>query len=375
MAEVLPVATVLMPYTTAEIGGSHISGTSLAVGLQRRFGVRSIVIAPRDAEVLRLANSLGLETMETRDPSGARMWPQQDLIRTPARMGVLRGLGPRTLIHCNDLGAVQAWIAAARLTRTPLVYHNRGFARPTWYNHLLIKSVDHLIAISRACDARLGYVPAARRSVLTNPFSTPTEYDASATRTGLLAEFGAGGGERLIGFVGNFWARKRPELFVDMAKRVAAADSGARFVMFGRAGDVAVADLQRRIESAGLTGRVLLAGFRLPPEANLAALDLLAMPALDEPFGRTLVEALLLGVPYVAAADAGHSEIFERWGGGVMVPPDGSVEDYAEAVRATLADPGRVALPPGERERIAASLRPERHAEEVMEVYRDMAAR
>jgi len=34
------VDTVLVPFTTAEIGGSHISGILLAAGLAERFGVR-----------------------------------------------------------------------------------------------------------------------------------------------------------------------------------------------------------------------------------------------------------------------------------------------------------------------------------------------
>ena len=273
------------------------------------------------------------------------------------------------MVHCDDLGAVQAWIGAARLTRAPLVYHNRGFAKPIWYNHLVIGSADHVIAISQACEARLGRVPASKRRVLTNPFATPTSYDATSTRRGLLAEFGAAGAERLIGFVGNFWARKRPRRFIDMAARMAAADASARFVLFGRAGDITVAELQEEINAAGLAGKVLLAGFRLPPEANLAALDLLVMPALDEPFGRTLVEALLLGIPYVAADDAGHSEIFARWGGGLMIPVAGTAEDYAAAGKRAL-NAGGVPLPAGERDRIAASLRPERHADDVMDVYR-----
>ncbi|HEX8484899.1 glycosyltransferase family 4 protein [Sphingomonas sp.] len=372
MAENLPIATVLMPYTTLEIGGSHISGTSLAQGLQRRYGIRSVVIAPHGAEVLRLAKSLGLETLETRDKPGARVLPHHDAIRTPARVGVLRKLGARTLVHCNDMGAVQAWFGAARLTRTPLVYHNRGFAKPRWYNNLVIRSADHVVAISRACEARLGYLPADKRTVLTNPFATPTDYDAAATRAGLFAEFGANRGERLIGFVGNFWERKRPTLFIEMATRVAASDPSTRFVLFGRAGDITVAALQAQVDAAGIGDRVLLAGFRLPPEANLAALDLLVMPALDEPFGRTLVEALLLGVPYVAADDAGHSEIHARWGGGVLMRMDATAEDYAGAVLKALRE-GGVALPAAERERIAASVRPERHAEEVMEVYRRVA--
>lgn len=366
------VRNVVIPFTSAKLGGSHISGVTLGVGLKQRFDARCIVVAPQTAKVLALAEEMGLETRAVAEPPASRRWPHTDLLGTPSRIRHLRELGSDTVIHCNDLAALQAWLLAAKLTRTPIVYHNRGFARDFAPYRFVMRRADHVIPISAACDRRLGFIAAERRTILTNPFLTPADYDASETRTGILRELGAPADSKLVGFIGNFWRRKRPLFFADIAARLAADDAGMRFVFYGREGDVGLAEMNERIARPGLAGRTLIAGFRLPPEANIASLDLLLMPALDEPFGRTLVEALLMGVPYVATDDAGHAEIHGRWGGGILLPKDAGVEAYAHASRAALADPDAVTLPVARRREIAESLRPEHHAGQVMTIYEQL---
>ncbi len=365
------VDTVVMPFTTAQVGGSHVSGTTLGASLQRVYGVRSIVVAPEGAEVLDLARGLGMEGQVSGDPARWRHRPDRDLLRTPARVAMLRALPGRRLVHCNDLGALQAWAPAARVLGIPLVYHCRAFDRDRWFNRLVIRSADHIISIARGVDASLSYLPAKRRSVLVNPFSTPLSVDSAAARRLLLDDLGVEDA-RIVGFVGNMWKRKRPEMFVDIAQRLATTDPDLRFVVFGRDGDVTSEQMRTKIAAAGLTDRFLLAGFRLPPEANLAALDLLLMPALDEPFGRTPVEALLLGIPYVAADDAGHSEIHARWGGGRVLPIPADADAYATVCREVLANPDAVRLSMERRREIHAELSPDRHGVDVMNMYRSM---
>lgn len=369
----VPVDTVVMPFTTGQIGGSHVSGVSLAKGLADAFGLRAVIVAPEGAEVHRLAADEGLQTAVSGDRARPRHMPHKDLVRTPARAGMLRRFGPRALVHTNDLAALQSWGPAARLLGLPVVHHNRAFDRARAFNRLVTRLADHVISVSEACDAHLAYLPAGRRSVMIDAFLTPVSADGAAARAALLADMGAAEPVRLVGFVGNYWRRKRPEFFVDVAARLAAGDDGLRFVIFGREGDISAETLQARIDATGFGRRFLLAGFRLPPEANLAALDLLLMPALREPFGRTPVEALLLGVPYVAAADAGHCEIHRRWAGGELLPPDADVEAYAKACVALLAGPETAVLSPVRRREIAAELTPARHAAEVMELYRRLA--
>lgn len=363
------VDAVLMPFTTAQIGGSHISGMVLAEGLARRFGCRIVVVAPAGAQVLDMARDMGFEAIESGDKPRWRHRPDRDLLRTPARIRVIKDIRSRVLVHCNDLGALQAWALAARMQRAPLVYHNRAFDRDIWPNRTLIRLSDRVISVSEACDRSLPYLAARKRSVLIDPFLTPLSVEATETRKGLLAELGAAPDSRLVGFVGNLWSRKRPEMFVEIAQELAQREPRAKFVVFGRDGDISVDEISRQARVAGLEDRFLMAGFRLPPEENIAALDLLLMPALAEPFGRTPVEALLLGVPYVAADDAGHSEIYSRWKGGLVLRPEASALDYAEACKRVLEDPGSVRLSPERRRTILEELSPERHADDVMAVY------
>lgn len=364
--------TILLPYTRTKIGGSHISGVSLASGLRSRFGVRCVVAAPPGAQVLSFASQTGIETLELRDAPAGRWRPHYDLARTPSRMAILARLGKGTIVHCNDLSSLQAWLLAAKLTRTPIVFHARGLDRRFWPYDMLRRAADHVVAISACCDANMGFIPADRRSILINPFMTPVDYDAAGQRANILRELGAPPDSRLVGFVGNFWRRKRPDFFIEVAARLAAEDPSAYFVLFGRDSEMTTDQLRRQLSEIGLATRTLLAGFRLPPEANIAALDLLLAPALREPFGRTLVEALLMGVPYVATDDAGHSEIHARWGGGALLPEAADAQTYSRACAEVLNDRASTALSLARRREIAAILSPERHAEDVMAVYENL---
>ena len=55
----------------------------------------------------------------------------------------------------------------------------------------------------------------------------------------------------------------------------------------------------------------------------LRGLDVFAVPAVyDDPKGLALLEAMSCGVPVVAPRRGTYTEILERTGGGVLVPPD-----------------------------------------------------
>src|SRR4029453_412667 len=152
--------------------------------------------------------------------------------------------------------------------------------------------------------------------------------------------------------------RKRPRFFLDVCRVLAEREPRMRFVLFGRERDHSAAELTAYANELGLTERVFFAGFRSPPERNLAPLDILLVPALAEPFGRTLVETLLLGVPYVATDDAGHGEIFSLWGGGRLVPRSATPHEFADEVMKVIAAPSAVCLPLQRRRHIAEEMSP-----------------
>ena len=109
-------------------------------------------------------------------------------------------------------------------------------------------------------------------------------------------------------------------------------------------------------------------------ENNIAALDLLLAPAVNEPFGRTLVEAAILGTPYVATDDAGHREIFDLWRGGLLQPLADGAEAMAGSALAILDHPHQVVLGPADRRQIIDDLSAEMHAARVSALYERVIA-
>ena len=367
------VGPVLFPFTGYGVGGSHISTFLLAGGLAEH-GVRAVVIAAEGSTVAREAMARGLEVVIEPGNAATRRETLRDIRRLPARRRLLRSFGRRAIVHCSDIWAAQSWGTTAKSLGLPFIYHHRAFIGKRAHDRLLIRLANRVISISEACSDNLKDAGAGPARNILNPFEAIPDPEEHRDARAEFARRWPIDGLRVIGFSANFQLRKRARFFVEVAGVIAARDAKTRFVVFGRDRDETAAQLEAYAASLGIGDRIFFAGFRSPPERNIAAVDLLAIPALSEPFGRTLVEAILLGVPYVATDDAGHSEIARRWGGGALVPPEASAETFARTVLDILDRPAGAALGPEARAAVAEELRPATHAARVIEVYRETVA-
>jgi glycosyltransferase involved in cell wall biosynthesis len=99
------------------------------------------------------------------------------------------------------------------------------------------------------------------------------------------------------------------------------------------------AQLRRLVADLGLGGRVHFLGHRSDVPVLMQAMDAMVHPSIDpEPFGRTLVEAMLAGVPVIATDAGAAPDILEHGRAGMLVPP-GDSSALAEAVDTVLAEP------------------------------------
>ncbi len=89
--------------------------------------------------------------------------------------------------------------------------------------------------------------------------------------------------------------------------------------------------LKRQIKERGLEDRVRLTGFRTDMEEILQTADCFAFPSYREGFGVAAVEALLCGVPLVAADNRGTRE-YALDGENAIVCKADSVQEFARAV-------------------------------------------
>jgi glycosyltransferase involved in cell wall biosynthesis len=175
----------------------------------------------------------------------------------------------------------------------------------------------------------------------------------------------------VIGFFGNLMARKRPLLFVD-----AIAEMRARAPHLPLAAPIFGADRQdlsetikERARERGIADCIHIMGFRYPPERWLAACEVLLVPAVDEPFGRTLIEAMLLGTVVVAAASGGNLEALRDGATGCLVPPDDAAA-FAQRTLDLLAAPTVAAsLAEAARRDVLGRFGVRQHADAIMAVY------
>ncbi|WP_076072107.1 glycosyltransferase family 4 protein [Sphingomonas montana] len=370
----MKIERVVMPYTGSELGGSHISSFTLGQALQRDHGIEAVVYANAGTLIAEEATRRGLTVRTLNETLTARHNPLYDVMRMPARIAMLRREGPNILVHSNGMGSLQSWGPAAKLLGRPLIYHNRAFNRAILYNRLLWQMPDMVLCVSQSIKGVMSFLPQDRVRVIDNPFELTATPDRMEERARLARELDLPEDALLIGYAANFWKRKRPIFFLDVCKRIGEVHPNARFVVFGRKGDQSEDMLRAHAAAIGIADRTRFAGFRLPGEANIIAMDVHLIPALEEPFGRTPIESLLLGTPYVAINDAGNEEIGRRFGGGRMLAPDASVEQFAAASLEVIADPVGTRLSTERRRIVTGQLSAHNHVTNILEVYNELAA-
>jgi L-malate glycosyltransferase len=138
-----------------------------------------------------------------------------------------------------------------------------------------------------------------------------------------------------MGYIGRLAFEKRPEVFVDAAKRVVNVLPQARAVLFG----TGPMDADLRSRAGALGGRIIFHGDCPRVELAHAAIDCLVLTSSWEGFPNVILEAFASARPVVAVRMPATEEIIEHSVTGMLV--EDSVEAISAAVKALLADPER----------------------------------
>jgi len=170
----------------------------------------------------------------------------------------------------------------------------------------------------------------------------PNHIEIAEVRQGL----GLGDDDILLGYFGFLNHTKGADTLIDALARL----DGRHHLVFigGQTGDsdpdnnqAFLAQLRRRIDEAGLSGRVHWTGYlsAVRVSAHLVAADTMAMPYRDGVSLRrgTLMAVLAHGRPLVTTAPAEPSAEFRHGENMWLVPPD-APDALAEAMRALAAD-------------------------------------
>jgi glycosyltransferase involved in cell wall biosynthesis len=133
-------------------------------------------------------------------------------------------------------------------------------------------------------------------------------------------------------------AKGQHELVAALAKLVERGVDAAAIIA-GPAMDTAYArELEASCKSLGVAERVRFPGVLADARPSMACCDAVVMPSAAETFGLVLVEAMQMGVPVVASAAGGATEIVSDGETGLTYPV-GNVDALALCLRRLATDP------------------------------------
>jgi glycosyltransferase involved in cell wall biosynthesis len=208
-----------------------------------------------------------------------------------------------------------------------------------------VADVDHFLSVSDY------YVPIMSR-MLAIPADKISVVPLGVNLTGY--ERGTRSGDTFrIGYFARVSPEKGLHVLAEAYTRLRAKTAGAK-LRLEAAGYMAPAQapylekIKRDLANAGLADEFMYHGAvdRDGKLAFLQTLDVLSVPApYEEPKGVFLLEAMGEGIPVVQPRRGAFTEIVEKTGGGVLVPPDDTAA-LAEALEMLWRDPSR-------RERLA----------------------
>lgn len=133
------------------------------------------------------------------------------------------------------------------------------------------------------------------------------------------------------------------------------------------------AALERLAGELGITGSCTFLGWLDDPTAALRMSSILFAPAPAEPCGLTVLEAMAVGTPVVAAGSGGHEETVGRVPGAALFPPGDDEAAAAHLVRLAGDGACRAAYSSALRRRQRGLLSIDAHVDRLERLYLDLS--
>ena len=378
------------PFVGGEVGGSHVSALKLIRGLDRDRITPIIFLHDKSGPLAEYIRECGLDYVttsaavlsaraETKPAKLAGMWNY--LHKTVPVLRVLLKSQRIDIVHTNDGRTHATWSLPAYVSGSRHLWHHRGDPDARGVNLIAPLFAHHIVTVSRyARPNRPVLAVDDRLSVIHSPFEHPVSIpNREAARQQIAVEIGRPPATRFLGYFGALIERKRPILFVEIihALRNAAPDLNVEGLLFGTARPDRPnidKEIRQRAEELGISNRIHLMGFRSPVDNYMCAVDALLVPAVNEPFGRTLIEAMLLGTPVVATDHGGNPEAIDNGRTGFLVRPD-SAETFVEPLLALMRNSTTwKSISSAARSNAESKYGMHQHVSSVTELYERMVA-
>lgn len=309
-----------------------------------------------------------------------------EILRAALQVRRAAGRARVAVLHANSIRAGLVAVLARRLGAPPVLTHVRDVLPPGRASALALAAVRRgssvVVANSAFTAARVGPMPAgASVRVAHNPVDLRRFDPARGGGEAVRAELGLSADAFVLGIVAQLTPWKGQDVAVEALARLRERGVEATLLLVGEAKFVARAtrfdnvaylrSLEALAARRGVGAHVRFLGQRDDVPEVMSALTVLLMPSWEEPFGRSAAEAMAMGVPVLATAAGGPSEILGD-AGILLAPRDAAA--WTDALADVLGDPDRrEAMGRQGRARARVAFDARRHASEMVELYASLA--
>ncbi len=314
----------------SEIAGAEMSLLSLMSTLDREM-FEPIVALPSPGPLVKRMAQLDVETItiSQRQLKIKNPFPYFKTVFCLANLVRRRHV---RLIHANAGISNQYGVMTARLCRIPIICHIRGFFGKRAFRRMFLNYADVLIANSHAVAASFSdFVSKSQKVVIIHNGVDLEGFSLNRTKAGMFRKkLGLPENAFVIGHLARVCPEKGQHILVDAIALVSdkhpevytlivgdtSIDSSATFL----------ASLKQQVQERGLLEKVIFLGFVHNIAELYADLDLVVLPSLKEPFGRTLIEGMAMMKPVIGTRAGGADEVVEDGVTGLLVPAGDSIQ-------------------------------------------------
>lgn len=383
---------VAFPFAGDDFGGSDISAVHLILALDRTKVQPVVMLHSNNGKFSKYLNGknimyIGINNADVLRPRHGNSVRQMALAAAKypwTMLKLLRLLRQHKIdiVHTNNGLIHTTWALPTVLSGAKLLWHHRGDPTAKGVNILAPVLASHVVTVSKFAQPSAPLISLkSRMSVIHSPFDHPkTLPDRDECRLAVARELGLPEDTRFVGYFGALIDRKRPVRFVEAvhAFHMQNPDFTIAGLLFGQPEQYGIRmdrDVMAAAQKLGISDKIHLMGFRLPVAPYMCAVDILLVPAVNEPFGRTLIEAMQLGTPVIATDHGGNKEAIDHGQTGFLVQPE-NPSAFVEPMKTLLtnrAEWSRVSETA--RTSALAGYSVVRHVDSIVNIYRQLAGR
>tara|TARA_B100000315_G_scaffold179848_1_gene168675 strand:- start:1958 stop:3082 length:1125 start_codon:yes stop_codon:yes gene_type:complete len=229
------------------------------------------------------------------------------------------------LIHTNSLRSSIDTALAARLANIPVIGHIRDIRHLKRASCYFLNKLDQIIAVSDATRYHFINEGIDEKRIVTIHNGIDLKlFDSSINGTLFRKQFDIKNRNPLVAIIGQVCERKGHEYFLQAAKQIHKKMPNTNFLVVGddllNNGKYRL-EMENMAEQFGIHHKTIFTGFIGEMPGVLAAVDILVLASLQDPFPRVILEGMAMAKAIVATDVGGVTEALINEETGFIVPP------------------------------------------------------